>query len=299
MFVPLFIAVLAAASTAQCQSTSVSSEIVTRCTTSYSEFPAPTGANIETAYFFTFATNNLTITSTTQETTTVTPSATTFTDVVNVTSTFFSTFTSVPAAITIPAPASFFPLLNPVSSTTPTATATVTMTVTATVVGRHRRALVEPRAEHLQKAKRLPKTPLGNSGGFVVLPNGQGRSINRIYPAYVECRVNVNVNNMDTVIVTGLPKTEVLVPATATAVSTSTISVTEVVTEVQATPTEYAACQPNNVGKYPRLLRPHIAGIGITTNTHQYPASGASTTDPFTSTASSSNPPRASPSPTA
>jgi hypothetical protein len=158
--------------------------------------------------------------------------------------------------------------------------------------------LIESRAEHLQKAKRLPETPLGNSAGFIVLPNGQGQSINRIYPAYVECRVTVNVNNIEAAIVTGLPKTEVLVPTTATAISTSTISVTEVVTEVQATPTEYAACQPNNVGEYPQRLRPHIAGIKITTNTHQYLASKASITDPFTSTASSSSPPRASPSPT-
>lgn len=243
MFVQFFIAVLAAAATAQSQSTSVTTDIVTRCTTSYSEFPAPTGANIETSYVFSFTTNSLTITSTTQETTTITPSATTFTDVVNVTSTVLSTTSIVPAATTIAAPAGFFPLRNP-GIAAPTATAA------ATVFGRHRRAQVNSRAEHLQMAKRLPETPAGNTGGFIVLPNGQGQSLNRVYPVGVTCRVSINVNSTEMNIVTSLPKTEVLVPATATAVSTSTVSVTQVVTEVQATPTEYAACQSNNVGKY-------------------------------------------------
>lgn len=233
MIFTLFIAALAVISTAQCQEVT---ETVTRCTTSYSEFAAPTGVNIETAYFFTTVTNNLSITSTTQQTVTVTPVAATFTDVVNTTTTFTTTVTSVPAATTIPTPVGFFPLIN-------------TPTPTPTAFGRHRRALVETRAQHLEKVKRLPKTPEGYTGGFIVLPNGEGQSLNRVFPAFVECRVSVNINSTETIIVTGLPNTEVLVPATATAVSTSTITATETVIEIQAQPTEYAACQGNNVGK--------------------------------------------------
>lgn len=199
-------------------------------------FPAPTGSTVETAYIYATTTNSFAITSTTQDTITVTPSATTFTDVVNVTSTIFTTVTSVPAATTLSAPAGFFPLMN---AGIPTAT--------ATAIGRHRRASIESRAEHLHKIKR--QTAPGNTGGFLVLPNGDAQSLNRIYPHSVECRISININSTETVIVTGDPKTEVLVPATATAVSTSTFSVTETIIEVQAQATEYAACQPNNVGK--------------------------------------------------
>ncbi|KAF1933709.1 uncharacterized protein M421DRAFT_1082 [Didymella exigua CBS 183.55] len=231
MIITVFIAALAAVSTAQCQEVT---ETVTRCTTSYSEFPAPTGSIFETSLVYTTVTNNLSVTSTTQQTITVTPVATTFTDVVNTTTTFTTTVTSVPAATTVSAPVGFFPLIN-----TPAAT--------PAAFGRHRRALIETRAQHLEKVKRLPKTPEGNTGGFIVLPNGQGQSLKRIYPVGVTCRVTTNINSTETIIVTGVPKTEVLVPATATAVSTSTMTATETVIEIEAQPTEYAACQPNNV----------------------------------------------------
>ena len=49
--------------------------------------------------------------------------------------------------------------------------------------------------------------------------------------------------------VTGKPVTSVLVPITATAVSTETLTTTETVVSVAAQPTEYAACQSNNVGE--------------------------------------------------
>ncbi|KAF2624025.1 hypothetical protein BU25DRAFT_493927 [Macroventuria anomochaeta] len=233
MLLPFFLAVLAAVSTAECQEVT---ETVIRCTTSYGMFAARTGVNIETAFFTTTTTNSFAITSTVQATITVTPLATTFINVVNVTSTLTTTVTSVPAATTISAPVGFFPLIN-----------RGTPTPIPTAIGRHRRALIEPRAEHLQKVKRLPKTPAENTGEFIVLPNGDAQSLNRVFPTFVECRVSININSTETTIVTGLPKTEVLVPATATAVSTSTVSVTETIIDVQAQPTEYAACQPNNV----------------------------------------------------
>lgn len=234
MIFALFIAALAAVSTAQCQEVT---ETVTRCTTSYSEFPLPTGSITETSFVYATVTNTMSITSTTQETLTVTPVATTFTDVVNTTTTVTTTVTSVPAATTISAPLGFFPLIN-----TPTATPTA-------FIGRHRRASIETRAQHLQKVKRLPKTPEGNTGGFIVLPDGKGQSLNRVYPVGITCRVTTNINSTTTVVVTGLPKTETLVPATATAVSTSTFTATETIIEIEAQPTEYAACQPNNVGE--------------------------------------------------
>lgn len=234
MILPLFIAAIAAISAAQCQEIT---ETVTRCTTSYSEFPVPTGSTIETLSTYATITNNMTITTTTQQTITVTPAATTFTDVVNATTTVTTTVTSVPAATTMPAPVGFFPLIN-APAATPTA-----------FIGRHRRATIDTRAQHLEKVKRLPKTPKGNTGGFIVLANGHGQSLNRIYPWQVTCRYTVNINSTTTVVVTALPQTETLVPATATAVSTSTTTATETIIEIEAQPTEYAACQPNNVGK--------------------------------------------------
>ncbi|KAJ8111786.1 hypothetical protein OPT61_g5706 [Boeremia exigua] len=234
MILTVLVAAFAAFSTAQCQEVT---ETVTRCTTSYSEFAVPT-ESIKTASYFTTFTYNFSITSTTQETVTVTPLATTFTDVVNVTSTTTTTVISVPAATTIAAPAGFFPLINrPIALAAPT----------PTTVGRHRRGLIESRAEHLQRVKRLPKTPSGNTSGFIVLPNGDAQSLARGFPAHVDCQVIVNINSTTTTTVTGTPVTEVLVPATATAVSTSTFTVTETINEVDAQPTEYAACQANNV----------------------------------------------------
>lgn len=234
MIFAIFVATLAAVSTAQCQEVT---ETVTRCTTSYSELPLATGTFVETSFVYENATTNkFTITSTTQQTITVTPAANTFTDIVSTTTTFTTTVTSTPAATTISAPAGFFPIIN-----TPAAT--------PTALGRHRRALIETRAQHLQKVKRLPKTPEGNTGGFIILPNGQGQSFDRVYPVGVTCRVTTNINSTETVIVDGPPKTEILVPATATAVSTSTMTATETIIEIVAQPTEYAACQSNNIGE--------------------------------------------------
>ncbi|KZM23698.1 uncharacterized protein EKO05_0002839 [Ascochyta rabiei] len=230
MLVPFFIAAIAAIPAVQAQDVTAS---VTRCTTRFGMFPAPTGASLDTWYNYATTTNSFAVTSTTQETTTVTPSATTFTDVVNITSTFFTTSTSVPAAVVVPTAAGFFPLL------------TAMATPAATPMGRYKRALIGSRSEHIHKVKR--QTAPGNTAGFIVSADGSTSNLNRIYPQRVVCRVAVTVNSTATTIVTGLPKTEVLVPATATAVSTATFSVTETIIEVVARPTTYAACEANNV----------------------------------------------------
>lgn|SRR5690242_11448332 len=239
MILPFLVAVLAAVSTAQCQEEVT--ETVTRCTTSYSEFAVPTGSTIRTGYFTTTYTHNFSITSTTQATITVTPAATTFTDVVSVTSTTTTTVISTPPAVTISASPRFFPIVNTGIVVAPTPT--------PSAIGRHRRASLESRAQHLERVKRLPKTPSGNTSGFIVLPNGQAQSLTRGFPVFVECRVSVNINSTTTTIVTAPPATEVLVPATATAISTTTFYTTETILETAAQPTEYAACQPNNVGE--------------------------------------------------
>ncbi|KAH6622088.1 hypothetical protein C7974DRAFT_215892 [Boeremia exigua] len=244
MIFPLLIAGFAAVSTAQsivsvspCQEVT---ETLTECRTSYSEFAAPTGVSIQTASFTTTFNYSISITSTTYETVTVTPAATTnFIGVVNVTSTFTTTVTSVPAATTIPSPKGFFPIINTGIAVAPTPT--------PSAIGRHRRASIESRAEHLQRVKRLPETPAGNTVGFIVFENGEAQSLRRTFPVFVECHYTVNINSTVTTIVAGPPQTEVLVPATATAASTSTVSVTETVIEIDAQPTEYAACQANNV----------------------------------------------------
>lgn len=230
MLVPFFIAAIAAIPAVKAQDVTAS---VTRCTTRFGMFPAPTGASLDTWYNFATTTNSFAVTTTTQDTTTITPSATTFTDVVSVTSTFFTTSTSVPAAVTVPTPAGFFPLLAMMA------------TPAATPMGRYKRALIDSRAEHIHKVKR--QTAPGNTAGFIVSPDGTTSNLNRIYPQRVVCRVAVTVNSTTTTIVTGPPKTETLVPATATAVSTSTCSVTETIIEVVARPTTYAACESNNV----------------------------------------------------
>ncbi len=286
MIFTLFVAAFAAISTAQCQEVT---ETVTSCTTSYSEF-APSTA-IRTAYYTSTFTYSFSITSTTQETITVTPVATTFTDVVNVTSTTITTITSVPAAVTVPASSGFFPLINRPNALGPAPT--------PAIIGRHRRGLIESRAQHLDRVKRLPKTPAGNTSGFIVLPNGSAQSLSRDFITDVVCNVAVNINSTQTTVVTATPVTELLVPATATAVSTSTFTVTETVLEVDAQPTEYAACQPNNVGKYHcHITFCHLSISNKSNTVCQSTTSWASRTSPSTSTASSSHPQRASPSPT-
>lgn len=241
MIVPLIVAAFAAFTTAQCQL--VTETVPVGCTTSYSEIDLPTDVPIPTAHFTTTYSNNMTITSTTQNTITVTPGATTsIIGVVNTTTTLTTTVVSVPAATTVPTPTGFFPILKTgLAVPAPTSTATI---------GRHRRAMIEARADHLQRLhRRFPETPAGNTVGYIVSDDGDGQDLVRSFPVYVECQVAVNINSTETVIVTGLPVTSTLLPATATALSTATITTTETIISIAPQPTVYAACQANNVGK--------------------------------------------------
>jgi hypothetical protein len=139
---------------------------------------------------------------------------------------------------------------------------------TPTAIGRHRRGSVHSRTEHvLHKIKR--QTAPGNSAGFLVESDGTTVDLKRQFPHRVVCRVLTTFNVNTTAIVTGLPKTEVVIPATATAVSTSTFEVTETIIEQVPRPTVYAACQPNNVGKQSFL---HFS-LYITVTIHKVTAS--------------------------
>lgn len=281
MLVPFVIAAIAALPAVKAQEvTGSANAAVTRCTTRFGMFPAPTGTTLSTWYNYAITTNSFTITSTTQDTITVTPSATTFTDVVNVTSTFFATSISIPVPVTVPTPIGFFPLLAVAAPT-------------ATPIGRFKRASIESRAEHIRNMKR--QTAPGNTAGFIVSADGKTSNLNRIFPQCVVCRVAITVNSTSTTIVTGLPKTETLVPITATSVSTATFSTTQTIIEVQAQATNYAACGPNNVGKYP--YRPLLPRKNV--NIIQSTAFPASTNSRSTSTASSSRPRKATLSSTA
>lgn len=241
MMIPFFIAAFAAFTTAQCQE--VTETVPMGCTTSYSEIDLPTDSPIPTAYFTTTYNYSMTITSTTQDTITVTPGATTsIIGVVNTTTTLTTTVVSVPAATTVETAAGFFPVIK-------TGLAVAAPTSTATI-GRHRRAMVEARTHHIMKlGKRFPETPAGNTVGYIVSDDGDGQDLVRSFPVYVECQVAVNINSTETIVVEGLPVTSTLLPATATALSTQTVTTTETIVSIAPQPTVYAACQANNVGK--------------------------------------------------
>ncbi|KAG9198109.1 hypothetical protein G6514_000543 [Epicoccum nigrum] len=150
-----------------------------------------------------------------------------------------TTVVNTPSATTIPNPVGFFPVLKTGAATVPAPT--------SAVIGRHRRASLQSRARRLDLLRHLPITLAENTAGYIVLDDGEGKDLRRTFPVYVECQVSVNINSTETTIVTGEPVTSVLVPATATAVSTETFTTTQTVVSVAAQPTEYAACQPNNI----------------------------------------------------
>jgi hypothetical protein len=124
------------------------------------------------------------------------------------------TVVNTPSVTTIPTPVGFFPVLKTGAATVPA------------VIGRHRRASLQSRARHLDLLRRLPITLAENTAGYIVLDDGEGKDLRRTFPVYVECQVSVKINRTETTIVTGEPVTSVLVPATATAVSTETFTTT-------------------------------------------------------------------------
>jgi hypothetical protein len=175
---------------------------------------------------------------TTRSTITVTPSAITTTDTKTATATSTTTVTSVPAASTLLASYNWFPIIN-------------TELATATPLSRFKRGSVEARGEHdleLRKRQTIP----GNTAGYIVDRNGTSGNLNQTFPYRVVYSVQTVVNVTGISIVTGAPEVVTLVPttiATATAETTTTVTVIQSVVHILPTPTVYAACLNNNVGR--------------------------------------------------
>jgi hypothetical protein len=183
-------------------------------------------------------TNTFIATVTSQDTVTVTPNATTCGGVITETTTVTTTSIITPAAITIPARTGQLPLLavNPTAASNPTPI---------------------PRIKRLQVGSDLEVTHLvhrqtrpGNTGGFIVNPDGTVSNLNLIYPHRVVCEKRRTVDTTSTVTVTGEPTTFTLPPATATAMSTTTVTTTLTILETAPTPRVWEACGGNNVGTY-------------------------------------------------
>lgn len=257
MLVPAFLAAIAAAPAVSAQyyalppqissapvssSSSGPAEVTssaTRCTTIFGYYPIPTGTAgteaLPTWYRFTTKTNIFKATTTTRDTITVTPTATTLVDVVTSATTLYTTETSTPAAVTIAPSAGFIPLLA-VDFVQPTG-------------GLSRAKRFELEARDPNVLRRQLQMPGGNvTGGYRVDTNGVGSTMYRNYTLRVQCLVSVDINRTETTVVTGLPETVQVAPATATAVSTVTVSVTETIEETAPTPSIWLACQRNNVG---------------------------------------------------
>ncbi|OAL51350.1 hypothetical protein IQ07DRAFT_586881 [Pyrenochaeta sp. DS3sAY3a] len=208
------------------------SSTATSCSTHFTFVTTPTGSTSEqvpTTFKVPITTTRyLEVTTTTRDTISVTPSATTFTDTVTTTTTFTTTTTSVPPTVTVPTSPGFFPLI-----------------AAETNAARIKRFEIEGRRNALTPG--FSKRQQGSSGGFGVDDDGVPSDARFKKTTGVECQVVVSVNRTTTTIVTDPPETVVVAPQVATSVVTSTVSTTETVTTVVPTPTIYAACGSNNV----------------------------------------------------
>jgi hypothetical protein len=240
MFPTAFLAVFAAIPIVTAQNVT---STTTKCTTSFGMQSLTTGT-VETFYAWPFptTTNIINITSTSFSTVTATRSASTVMQFMTSTFTLSLFSTVIPTPETIAAPAGFLPLLA-FNSAGPTATGTIS---------RFKRHELEGQDAHLalQLLKRQEQTPANSTTGFIVDRNGNAMSLQRKYPRQVNCRVNVNVNMTMTTVVVGPTETMWatggIVP---TAMLTFTTTTTTVLTAVAPRRTVYAACQPNNIGK--------------------------------------------------
>ncbi|CBY00807.1 hypothetical protein LEMA_P019370.1 [Plenodomus lingam JN3] len=234
MLFPAFVAAAAAISTVAAQDVTASA---TDCTTRFGYYPLPTGtagaAAVPTWYRYITSTHLFSLSSTVHDTVTATPDATTFVNVLTTTSTVTETTTSTEAPVVVPTPAGFINLL---AVSTPVVTGSVS---------RVKREIAGRDSHELSLFKR--QTALNHTGGYIVDRTGNATSLNRKFILRVDCRVTVNVNRTSISIVTGLPETVFLAPGTAVSLSTSTIRITQTVTEIQPAETIYQACQDNNI----------------------------------------------------
>lgn len=232
MFVSAFLTVFAVISAVKAQDITSS---VTSCTTHYGYYSTEADAVPTSFSDPTTKTNVFRITYTTHDTVVITPSATVFTNVLTTTTTFTTTTTTAQPPIVVPTPPGFLPLLagsfpNP------------------TPIPRIKRRGIEGRdAYNLLMFKR--QTEANHTGGFAVDRNGVTSSLDRKHPMFVNCSIAVTVNSTRITVVTGFPETQYVPVQTATALSTSTVSVTTTITEIAPRETSYQACAANNVGE--------------------------------------------------
>ncbi|KAH9872958.1 hypothetical protein J1614_005353 [Plenodomus biglobosus] len=233
MLFPAFVAAAAAISTVAAQDVTASA---TDCTTRFGYYPLPTGtagtAAVPTWYRYITSTHLFSFSSTVRETVTATPDATTFVDILTTTTTVFETTTSTPDATIVPTPAGFIPLL-------------AVGTPVVTGISRVKREIAGRDTLALGLFKR--QTALNHTGGYIVDRTGNATSLNRKFILRVDCRVSVDVNRTLVTVVTGLPETVFLAPATAVSLSTTTVRSTQTVTEIMPAETIYQACQDNNI----------------------------------------------------
>ncbi|KAF2275270.1 uncharacterized protein EI97DRAFT_443503 [Westerdykella ornata] len=242
MVKPTFLAALLAAfpSVLAQSSSSNNTSYFIRCTTRFGYYPLPTGtAGVPTWYTFIESTNTFVVTTTSQDTITVTPNATVCGGIITETSTVTTTSTATPAAITVPDRSGQLPLLRAIS----TAAALTNPTPIPRIKGRSPVAGTDLEVTHLVNRQTLP----GNTGGFIVNPDGSVSYLGRIFPHRVLCEQRRVVGTTSTVTATGAPTTVVLPPASVTAFSTTTVTTTVTLVQTAPTPRVYAACRGNNV----------------------------------------------------
>lgn len=209
---------------------------VTRCTTSFGYQPLSSGTTVTTWYNKTTTTNYFDYTYTTRNVITVTPSASTSTNIVTTTTVFAVTSTSTPLPTTIATPADFLPLFA--------------YAPYPTFISRAKRNDILARDHDIAMEIFRRQTLANNTGGFSVSRDGKTSNIYRKYPHRVDCRITYTINDTSTTIVTGLPETSVAAGSTALVLSTVTVRSTTTVTAVAPRRTRYAACLENNVGEW-------------------------------------------------
>lgn len=236
MLLPAVIAAIAAISTVSAQDVTA---VATECSTRYGYYPLPTGSSGSAAVpTYSRAVTNIrtfSVVYTTRDVITATPDATTFVDVQTTTTTVFTTTTSTPVPVTVATPAGFVPMMG-MGQPGPTA------------ASRIKRRIGGRDAHDLSVFKR--QTAANHTGGYIVDRNGNGTTFNRKYVRRIDCTVTYNVDRTVVTVVTGLPETVFVAPATATSLSTITFSTTQTVTAIAPRETVYQACQANNVGEY-------------------------------------------------
>jgi hypothetical protein len=235
MFIPLFLAALAALPIIAAQSTSTTVATSTACFTRYGFHALPTGAATPTWYSFTATTQTIQVSLTSHSTVTVTPSATHFVNMTTVSTTTTTTVTSQSSTITVSAPSNFVPLLL-VNVAAPT---------TGPVLSRIKRLELEGRSDSTPPLRR--QTAPNNTGGFIAFPNGTYSGLYRRHPQRVNCTITVQYDETVTTVVEGDPVTRFAQQQTVTDVSTATSTFTSTVTAEVPGETIYAACAVNNV----------------------------------------------------